>query len=256
MALTRFLPIAATAVFAVLSASNALGAIPKACGNKQEVIVSAGEIPLFVVNANEGVFVEMAKEAAKRADIPVKVVVVPKKRAVAYFNSQRADALIPHPKGHPTAAGYPSVPVLTKRNYAYVRKGNSLPRQISDLIGKSVGLTAQYYYSKELLETPDIKFTQSAQSDAINLSMLNRGRIDVAIVEEISGNEAIRKSGLTGELVYDKDNPITALEVVMLFSLSDCGKSLEEAFSRSLRSMESDGTTERIKSRYLSDQKP
>jgi len=254
MALARFLPIPVMAAFAVLSVGTAFGAMPKACGGKKEVIVSAGEIPLFVVNANKGVFVEMAKEAAKRADVPVKIVVVPKKRAVAYFNSQRADALIPHPKGHPTAAGYPSVPVLTKRNYAYVRKGNTPPGRISDLVGKSVGLTAQYYYSKELLETPDIKFIRSAQTDSVNLSMLHRGRIDVAIAEEISGNEAIRKSGLTGELVYDKDNPITALEVVMLFSLSECGKSLEKAFSQSLRSMESDGTTEGIMSRYLSVQ--
>jgi len=235
----------------ILPFGSVLAAMPDACRDKKEVVVAAGEIPLFVVNEQRGIFVEMAKEAARRAEINIKMAVRPKKRAVAYFKGLRADALIPHPKGHPSASGYPSVPVLIKRNFAYVRKGEKPPQSIKELVGKAVGLTAQYYYSDALLKVPEIDFIRLAQADAINLSMLNRGRVEVAVLEEISGNEAIRKSGLTGEIIYDKENPISALEVVMLFQLTECGKALEEAFSRSFEAMEREGGTQAIKARYF-----
>lgn len=202
--------------------------------------IAAAEIPFFIESADKGAFVDLVRTAARRANLQVHIEVFPKIRALSLFRNGRVDALLPHSSAGQPVSAHKSIPILTKRDFAFVRKGTEIPRTIKDLEGLRVGLTRQYAYPESLTSNDRIDFSREPSSDLENIRMLALGRVDSAILEERSGLEALQQTGLD-TIVYDKNYPINELLVWMLFNKTACGRSQMESMNAEFRHMLSNG---------------
>ncbi|MCK7615060.1 substrate-binding periplasmic protein [Roseibium sediminicola] len=202
--------------------------------------IAAAEIPFFIESADKGAFIDLIRTAARRANLDAQIEVFPKIRALSLFQNGRVDALLPHSSAGQPVSAYKSVPILTKRDFVFVRKGTEIPRTVKDLEGMRIGLTRQYAYPDTLTSNDKIDFSREPSSDLENIRMLALGRFDGAIVEERSGLEAIQQTGL-GMIVYDKNYPINELLVWLLFTKTDCGRYQMESMNVELRHMQSNG---------------
>ncbi len=211
-----------------------------------KMIVAAAEIPHFVESESEGEFVVLLQSAAKRADLALDIRLYPKKRALGLFQMGVVDALMPHSSAGADVASYKSLPILTKRDFAFVRKGGSVPSSVSDLEGLRIGLTAQYAYPKSLTANDEIDFSREPNSDLDNIRMLSAGRLDGSIIEEQSGLRAIAEAGVDN-IVYDETSPINELSVWILFAKTECGALHAEKINSAFRAMINDGEWAAIK---------
>ncbi|MEP3045751.1 MAG: transporter substrate-binding domain-containing protein [Roseibium sp.] len=208
--------------------------------------VAAAEIPYFVESAEKGEFVELIRSAAARANLDLTIQVFPKKRALSLFQLGRVDALVPHSSAGKEVVSYKSLPILTKRDFVFVRKGTPVPASIKELEGLRIGLTRQYAYPKSLTSNKKVEFSRAPNSDRENIKMLSLGRLDGSIIEERSGLRAIMESGASN-IVYDKNHPINELLVWVLFSRNKCGQYFMEKINSEFNAMKLDGEWYSIK---------
>ena len=152
---------------------------------------------------------------------------------------------MPHSSAGQKLEAYKSDPILAKMDLAFVRKGDAIPQSIDDLSGKTVGLTAQYSYPKQLTSRTDIQFVRQAQNDEENIRMLAAGRYDVAIIEKSSGSRAVNKSA-KNQIDFDQFHPITELQVWIMFSKDECGRQLQQKIDKAFRNMREDNSWQNL----------
>lgn len=90
------------------------------------LIFGTHPIPLMVVDDQHGVFVELTKIIAERANLDIKIVVVPAKRARVYFHEQKFDVLFPGLDAY----FFPENPpiksedlIMVKHDFVFTKKG-------------------------------------------------------------------------------------------------------------------------------------
>jgi len=201
--------------------------------------VSAVKIPHFSENEHKGVFIDMIRQAALRAGLAIEINVYPKKRAVKVFAAKSANVYLPRASDGPELISHKSLPIFTRRDFAFVREGTAVPKSILDLEGRSVGLTRNYIYSKRLLQNNNIKFIY-APNDRQNIKMLDEGRFDVSIIEEFSGLKAVKQARVKN-ILFDKQYPISDLVIWVLFEKSDCGLIYRDKINAAFKAMKRDG---------------
>jgi polar amino acid transport system substrate-binding protein len=200
---------------------------------------------MMVEDANNGLFVELVKEMAKRAGEECEIVVYPPPRTVENFHNSSVDGF------------FPALDVLIekdksateeefymKQDFAFTKVGDPEIRSIDGLKGKKVGITAGYPYAKEIAANPDVKL-EAGPDDVSNIQKLSRGRIDVFVVEEKTGCKALEKSGVDN-VTYAKGSPLSEQRVYVAFQPTDRGQELAKKFSDALKAMKADGTFARI----------
>lgn len=202
-------------------------------------------IPLMVENKDKGVFVDLAKEVARRAGFDAEVAVVPPPRAIGDFLEGKADALFPALDVNfpDTSKFFRSENIYEKKDFAFTKKGGAQLTSIADLAGKKVGITNGYPYVKELTENKSIRF-QPTQTDEQNAEKLRDGRIDAFVVEEKSGLKAFEKTKSSDAIQYD---PAKALSTQSVYYACK-SKELADRISKALADMKSDGTFAKIMS--------
>lgn len=200
-------------------------------------------IPLMVESKDKGIFIELTKEIAKRANVTIEIVVEPTKRILNGFNENQLDIIypavdvtLPKPAERTTA-------VYHKIDYTF-HKSDKPYKTMKDLEGKKVGITLGYPYTKELTGNKNLKI-ETANDDITNFKKLEAGRIDAFVVEEHSGVKALKDSGVKG-IAYDKNRPLSKMDVYYAFQKTPEGKDLAVKFSRALDEMKKDGTFARI----------
>jgi len=156
---------------------------------------------------------------------------------------------MPHSSAGADVASFKSLPILTNRDFAFVREGSSVPSNVSDLEGLRIGLTAQYAYPKSLTTNDEIDFSREPNSDLDNIRMLSAGRLDGSIIEEQSGLRAIAEAGVDN-IVYDETSPINELSVWILFAKTECWALHAEKINSAFRAMINDGEWAAIKKAY------
>lgn len=207
------------------------------------ITLGTSPIPSLVESPSKGLFVELTKEIGKRNRLDIVISVVPPKRTLIDFASKQIDGYFPSSDSQNIQPVEKSEPFYYKKDFIFQRSASSL-KSIQDLAGKTVGLTAGYGYSDELLRHTDIKF-EYAQTDALNIKKLALGRIDAFIIEEHSGQAAIKQSGEPG-IVHDARMPIAVLDIYYAFQSTPKGKKLARIFSDTIHQMQKDGSLERI----------
>jgi len=202
--------------------------------------VSAVQIPHFSESEYKGAFIDLIRQAAKHANLPIEVDVYPKRRAVKVFLNKAANVYLPRASGGKELPAYKSTPIFVRRDFAFVRKGTEVPKSIGALEGMQVGLTRNYIYPKSLLENQAIDFVY-APTDVANIKMLEKGRFKISIIEEVSGLGAVEAAAAKG-IVYDKSHPIHEMSVWMLFEKSECGLKYSKKINAAFEVMKSDGS--------------
>ncbi len=205
--------------------------------------LSSIPIPLMVEDANNGLFIQLTKEIAKRNGYELDILVQPPGKALLAFSTNKVQGFFPALDDSVPKVSAKSTPFYYKTDYVFYRKGLPL-KTIKDLEGKKVGLTFRYTYSQDLLNNRRVKFEYSPE-DVINMKKLARGALDAFVVEERSGQKALQISGVQG-VEFDRKAPLSRLKVFYAFQNDDEGRQLAAMFSKTIDEMKKDGSLSRI----------
>ncbi len=204
------------------------------------------EVPVMLTSTDSGVFVELFKEAAKRAEIDYKLEMYPSKRAVRYFQTGEIDGFFPAFDESAGEKASKSESIHVKNNVVFVRKDSEFINKVDQLAGKTVGLTRGYHYDNRIFENPKIKI-EYAPSVLINIQKLSAGRIDAFVAEDKTGLKALNESGMTN-VHYDPNSALFGKKVFIAFQGNEDGKMVTDKISKALIEMKKDGTYKKIKS--------
>jgi polar amino acid transport system substrate-binding protein len=218
-----------------------------AAADDKTVILDLYPIPVMVIDANTGVFVDLAKELAKRARVAVSIEVVPARRAVDNFERGEVDALLPGLSVLLSKPYVASAPIYIKRDFVFSKSPQPLLTTIDTLAGKRVGITLGYPYAREVIGATTFSL-DTAATDEINFGKLDAGRIDAFIDEEKTGLGALHAAGLTG-ITYDPAHPVSQQEVFVAFHDTPDGHTLADQFSAALADFKADGGFARLMAR-------
>jgi len=230
----------ALSIFSILLSVN--------CFAQEKIVFGSYKIPLMVVDEQNGVFVELVKTIAKRANLNTDIVIYPVKRTIKKFLNKKIDVLFPAVDAFFTKSTNPlksSEFIYVKTDFTFTKKGEKLLKTLPDLKGKRVGITLGYKYDDALINDSSISF-DIALSDHVNAKKLVRGNIDAFVVEEKSGLKAFSDLGFIDKIQYDKYTPLSKKDVYVAFQNNEKGKQLSLTVSKILKEMKQDGTFERI----------
>ncbi len=222
--------------------------------NASLVKIATYEIPLLVKNSENGVFIDIIREAAKRAELTPDIRVYPPKRAMKLFINKRVDALLPALDMSLKRKVSKTIPIHIKRLFAFVMGKDNLPKRTEDLEGSRVGLITGFSYPDSILANPKIR-KDWASSVRANLLKLKQGRINVFIGDPDIILEQVTQGGFEG-IYYNFNYPISKEPAFVAFQPTQKGKMFREKFNRALRSMQKDGTTAQLKSPLMQFVRP
>ncbi|PKG40941.1 substrate-binding periplasmic protein [Psychromonas sp. Urea-02u-13] len=115
---------------------------------------------------------------------------------------------------------------------------------LDSLVGKNVGITIGYTYPTVFMENPDITRFE-ARSDYQLIGMLDHGRVDFILMNEMPGHLRIKKKGLTGKVV--KVGTISIDGFWLAFSKEHPqGKVMSERFEAGLIKIKNNGVYDEI----------
>ncbi|WP_319471178.1 transporter substrate-binding domain-containing protein [uncultured Pseudodesulfovibrio sp.] len=206
--------------------------------------IASYHIPLLVDDRENGAFMELLREAARRADVRYVVVMAPAKRAMRYFEDGEVVAIVPALRATLAKDAVLTRPIFTKQIHAFVREGDSIPENIASLKGLRIGLTRGFSYPRSITVNEKIEVDYADTTEG-SLKKLLEGRIDAVIADGYTALFAIEKMNLSG-FHYDLSIILHEQPVYMAFQPTEEGKELAQKLSRSLDSMEADGTMRRI----------
>jgi len=202
----------------------------------------------MIESENEGLFVELTRSLAKRANIDIRIEVNPAKRSLSRFMQGQVDGLFPALDSH-FPPGYviaqTEQPVYVKQDFAFTRIKQPTIKNLEDLNGLRVGITRGYPYGNAITQNPNISL-DTANSDELGMQKLVAGRIDAFIVEKNSGLTALRHTQLSEQVHYDPQYPISSQPVFYAFQHSENGKRLAILFSNAFKQMQRDGSFETL----------
>lgn len=201
-------------------------------------------IPLMVESETKGLFIELTRSLAKRANIAVSIEVNPAKRSLSRFMQGQVDGLFPALDVNfpPNYAFVRSEEMIySKNDYAFTFHKQPLIKQLSELEGKRVGITRGYPYVKAITQNPSITL-DIAGTDELGMQKLAAGRVDAFIVEEESGLAALRHTQLREQVHYSALHPISQQDVYYAFQDSEEGRRLSKLLSSALKQMIRDGS--------------
>lgn len=211
-----------------------------------EIHMATFPIPLMVENENTGVFVDLLKEIELLIPHTIKLSVFPAKRTNLLFAQQDIDGFFPALDVIMPTIAHRSSSIYVKQDFAFVKKGETPPIDVNELIDKNVGLTMGYPYVEQVLSTP--KRISYAVNDYANVLKLDAGRIDVFVVEEKSGLQAVKASHLNS-IVYNSNSPLSEQDVYFAFIATERGRKYAEEFSRALTVLKGNGKFQAIMAR-------
>lgn len=207
------------------------------------VVLATFPIPLMVENEDQGLFVKLTKEIARREKLDLKLVVHPPGKAHLAFSNGKVDGIFPALEGHMPMNCAKSVAYYRKVGFVFYRKDFVL-KSLKDLEGKKVGLTFRYNYGSELMQNKKIRF-EYAKDDVLNMQKLGKKMIDAFVVEERSGLKALQLSG-EKDILFDKNEPLFETPVFFAFQGTAEGKALASTFTKAIEAMRADGSLEKI----------
>ncbi|WP_413584084.1 substrate-binding periplasmic protein [Bdellovibrio sp. HCB274] len=209
----------------------------------KEVRLVTFPIPLLVESQNQGVFLNLTQEIARRVPVKFKIDILKSNKAKLEFFNGLATGYFPGMDNSTPKDALRSDPFYVRTNYIFYRGKNPF-KTLKDLRGKKVGLTFRYHYPPEIQGDLKIKFTY-ADDDVTNMRRLSDGTIDAFIAEERSGLRALELSRAK-EISYSKENPVSSQDCYFAFKNDEQGKVLLKEFNSALAKMKQDGTLQKV----------
>ena len=206
-----------------------------------------------------GIYSDILDEASKRFQASeMALQAVPWPRAIELVRSGNAQGLVGayhRPEVRPWIRRY-SAPLYTEKVSVYCRPGVaqaswSYPEDFTGLtFGNNTGFRTPGARFFELVEAGDIVL-QEARTTAMNLKMLELGRLDCYVQEELSAEREIRRNKLTG---IEHVQTISSEPAYIGYSHKWVGAAADAfilKMDRILGEMHKDGSVDRIISSYL-----
>ncbi|OEU70715.1 MAG: hypothetical protein BA863_14610 [Desulfovibrio sp. S3730MH75] len=206
------------------------------------------KIPLLVENSQEGIFIELVKEACSRLKITPEIKIYPPKRALKVFQNNQCQAIFPSLDIPSRKESYKTIPIHYKRAFAFTISGTPPPTSIAELEGKIIGVTRGYSYPRSIINNPEITIDW-ADSFPSSLQKLLKGRIDCFIGDPDITIESIHRMDI--KLNYDLTKPLFEEPAFIAFQHNQRGAFFAKQFSKILKGMQQDGTMDRIKRSLL-----
>lgn len=195
-------------------------------------------IPHFSESEQQGSFIKLYRAIEHSAGYPIKLSLMPTKRAQLNFQQSNADVYFPGLQTSIPGKHLRSEIVFYKEVFAFVHADNQIPSSLADLASLRIGLTAGYNYG-EILQYSNFNI-QEAQSDKVNLLKLEAGRIDVFLVERYSGLRALKESQVDN-IKYDLHQPLSSEPVFFIFQNTERGLQLKELFNQEILRLRASG---------------
>jgi len=215
-----------------------------AADTSQPYTIACYHIPLLVDDEDHGAFIELFKEAARRAEIHYTMRLVPAKRAMRYFEDGDVVGILPALQSTLALDAALTRQIFSKQVHTFVRSGDPIPKTVGSLEGKRIGLTRGFGYPRAITmnENIDVDYADTTEG---SLMKLLEGRIDAVVADGYTALYAIEKMELSG-FHYDLSAILDEQPVYMAFQPTDEGRELARKISRALAAMEADGTMTKI----------
>ncbi len=207
------------------------------------------------INSNEysGLDVELITEAAKRANIKVKIITATWSRALFMVENGTADGIFGCGKTIEREAFlyYPETPLrfVTFRFFTNETYKTEI-KYLSDLDNIKVGLVKNYFISTQIEDSLFIKKRIVSNTHKL-FKLLSENRYSVAIYSSIAGIYEIKQEGYSEIKSYPYNNAPVYPSYLAFSKISENGLKAFNIFSEVLKEMEEDGTLLKIYNKYL-----
>ena len=197
------------------------------------------KIPDYVINENQGTFVELAKDVAKELSLSLKIEVYPPKRTVLNFELEKAVGYFPALDVFNNRNVIKTEPFYFKRDYLFSLKKTSkdllVPKK--DKKKLKICITSGYPYDLKGLKV-DYELLETT-SDERCFDILKKGRSDYFLCELHTGIKAAISSDLENFYIHPK--AISSLDAYFAFQDSKEGRKYAKSFSKIIKKMREDG---------------
>jgi polar amino acid transport system substrate-binding protein len=237
---------------------GALLAVRAEAGEPPLVVTAAERVPLaYVENGRPtGLFVDLAREAFRRAGRAVEFRLMPWPRCLAETRSGKADAILTMFRTPEREAQFvfTGEAVLQQTESLFVKKDDALryDGDLSVLSGKRIGVVYQTSYGPRIDRalTDGLFAEVETQGTMIDLvKMLVHGRIDVVPGDRNRVIGAAGSAGLADE-IRELQPAVDVMPGYLAFTRKRDLTALGRAFDQALRAMKSDGAYAAILARY------
>lgn len=210
----------------------------------ETITVASYEIPLMVEDAEHGAFVELLREASRRAGVRSELRLYPPKRAMRMFEDGEVMAILPALRSTLGKDAALTVPFIPKTLHAVVREGSPLPARIADLEGLRVGVVRGFAYPRAITvdERIDLDYADTTNR---SLLRLKEGRVDVVVADGYTARRGLEMLHLQG-LVLDLSKTLYRESTYIAFQPTPRGGELARRFTEALKGMRGDGTLRAI----------
>lgn len=199
-------------------------------------------IPKLLESESSGTMIELLQAIEGIAPIKFNLELLPTKRVQASFKHQKIAGYFPELEEFRDASSSCRTSAFMSKNIiAFSHKNDQLITNIKQLENRTVGAVNGYSYGTEITHNPKIKIAYTANDD-INIQKLISKRINAIIGDAISTVNAAKKAGVTDELRFDTQFPISQLDVFFVFQNDKQGKNRCQIISKAIDQLKSDGT--------------
>lgn len=200
----------------------------------------------------EGIDIEIAREAMRRAGYQIEINYVPWKRALLMLERGEADFTttisrsgdrnnyLAWTEGYRVGTGYSF----------YAKKGiGQQLKTMEDLDGHSLCITLGYFYPDVIAKRPKTKY-ETGPTMGNTVAMLAKGRADYMVVNGIAGLWEIKRLGLADQLELQPLSFASKSPTYMAFSLARPYHKPLAAMKKALAEMAKDGSITKIEKKY------
>ena len=224
--------------------------------------------PLLLINAvyppfvnpaghpqGEGLDIDIAREALRRAGRDLRLELVPWKRALLMLELGRADLTTTITRN--TDRDRFLCWTQSYRNgahYLFFTRLQGAPdiQSLDDLAPLRLGVVAGFFYPPAITGRPE-QAVESARDVGVLAQKLLTGRIDVMVVTATRGAWELREAGLAGQLKRQPYRYVTTSPNYLAFAKARCDEPLLAATRQALARMMVDDSIARLERHYLKD---
>lgn len=207
---------------------------------KEKITVASYHIPLLVDDTENGAFVMLLREGARRVGVEYELTLYPTRRAMLKYEDGEVMALMPALLPTLSKDGALAGPIFTKKIHAIVLDGQTIPSNIEALEGLRVGLVRGFSYPRSIMVNENIHIDY-ADTTGRSLLRLKEGRVDVVVADGYTAKRAIEQLEIQG-LHYDLAKVLDAQPAYIAFQPDERGRELAYLFTRAIEEMRRDGT--------------
>ncbi|MEJ6002107.1 substrate-binding periplasmic protein [Paucibacter soli] len=253
-----------TAAATLLLALSGLAGLSQAAAPACEKKLRWNDDPPFSMRLPDGtiggVQLDINVEALRRMDCSVKLVEMPFARALLELEHGELDVLAgAFRRPEREAYAWFSAPVLHSRNTLYIRRAEAARWPFKTLLelrgspfrlGAQIGVVYGPDYATLMQDPAYARGVSKVSSRHALWQMLERGRIDGVIADELTAEFELAQLKLTDKLlktqVQVSDEPAPTA-----FSMRSTDPAFVERYNSTIEAMRRDGTLQRIVQRYL-----